>query len=151
MPESTILVVDNEPRVVELIRTGLELEGLRIVACVDGSAAVELARRERPALILLDLASPGIDGWAVLDRLEQDSRTAGIPVVMLTDRADDPYILRGLEKGAIEFLLKPLDRARLVELVWHLLEDVDSRGREEHRRQLMAERRRLRRSLDELF
>ncbi len=151
MPESTILIVDSESRAIERARASLEAEGFRLLACDDGEAVLDLARRERPALILLGLTTPGVHSWAILKRLECDSRTAAIPVILLTRREDDPYILRGLEMGAIDFLAKPLDRARLVELVWRVLEEDDLRAREERRRQLMAERRRRCRSLDQLF
>ncbi len=151
MPESAILIVDSESRAVERVRASLEAEGFRLLICDDGEAALDLARREHPALILLGLSVAGVDSWAILKSLECDSRTAAIPVVLLTRREDDPYILRGLEMGAIDSLAKPVDRARLVELIWRVLEEDDLRAREERRRQLMAERRRRRRSLDQLF
>jgi CheY-like chemotaxis protein/nitrogen-specific signal transduction histidine kinase len=107
----TVLVIDDDPSVLELMERHLEKEGFNIVTASDGEEGLELARELKPLAITLDVLMPGMDGWEVLSALKADERTADIPVLMLT-------ILEGREKGfalgAAEYLTKPIDRSRLV-------------------------------------
>jgi PAS domain S-box-containing protein len=107
----TVLVIDDDPTVHDLLRRSLAREGLRVVAAASGEEGLRLARQERPAAITLDVKMPGLDGWMVLGALKADPQLAQIPVVMLTivdDRA------RGYALGATDYLTKPVDRDRLL-------------------------------------
>lgn len=109
----TILVVDDDPHVLELLKFTLEKENHRVVTAADGHAALQLAAAG-PDLILLDLMLPGIDGYEVCRRLKADPRTAAIPVVMLTARAAEVDRVLGLELGADDYVTKPFSLRELV-------------------------------------
>jgi DNA-binding response OmpR family regulator len=105
----TVLVIEDEPDIRELIRVNLELDGFRVVLASDGDAGLEAVAREHPDVILLDVMLPGIDGWEVLSSLKagHDELLANVPVVMLTARTDRMDRLRGGIEGAIRYLTKP--------------------------------------------
>jgi len=106
----TVLVVDDDETVRELMRRFLEREGYRVATASDGEEALRLARELRPAVITLDVLMPGLDGWDVLTRLKSDPELAAIPVVMVTIVDEER---RGYALGAAEYLEKPVERARL--------------------------------------
>ncbi len=106
-----ILVVDDDRKIVALVRAYLEREGYRVVTAYDGREALQRARSEDPALIVLDLMLPGIDGFEVMRALRADS---DVPVLMLTARSSLPERILGLEKGADDYLPKPFSPAELV-------------------------------------
>jgi len=119
---ATVLVIDDDPAVRDLMRRTLGKEGFRVVDAPGGEAGLELARAERPSVITLDVLMPGMDGWAVLSALKADPDLADIPVVMVTI-LDDRNL--GFSLGASEFLSKPIDRGRLLEVLRsHLARDV---------------------------
>ena len=93
----TILVVDDEARIVKLVRDYLERAGFHVLAARDGEMALSLARREQPDLIILDLMLPGVDGLDVCRRLRRES---GVPIIMLTARVEEADRVVGLELGA---------------------------------------------------
>ena len=107
----TVLVVDDEPKIVQLARDYLEHAGFHVVVAGDGPAALTAARRERPDLVVLDLGLPGLDGLEVTRELRRDS---AIPIVMLTARDDELDKLLGLELGADDYLTKPFSPRELV-------------------------------------
>jgi signal transduction histidine kinase/DNA-binding response OmpR family regulator len=107
----TVLVIDDEPPVRELMQRFLAREGFRVVTAAGGEEGVRLAREARPDAITLDVMMPGMDGWAVLAALKADPETMDIPVVMLTI-IDDKSM--GFALGAADYVTKPVDRARLV-------------------------------------
>jgi PAS domain S-box-containing protein len=107
----TVLVIDDDPTVHDLMRRVLGRDGLRVVAARGGRAGLELARQERPVAITLDVAMPDMDGWGVLAALKADPALAAIPVVMLTIVDDQA---RGYTLGAADYLTKPVDRDRLL-------------------------------------
>ncbi len=107
---STVLVIDDEETVRDLMRRFLAKEGFRIVTASGGEEGLRLARELRPDTITLDVMMPGMDGWAVLSALKADGETADIPVVMLTI-VDDKNL--GYALGAADYLAKPIDRERL--------------------------------------
>jgi signal transduction histidine kinase/CheY-like chemotaxis protein/HAMP domain-containing protein len=110
----TVLAVDDDPAVHDLIGQTLSRKGYRVVHARDGREALEMARRERPAVITLDVLMPQVDGWSVLAELKADPELHGIPVILATI-LDDRSL--GLSLGATDFLTKPLDRGRLSALV----------------------------------
>ncbi|GIX06811.1 MAG: fused response regulator/phosphatase [Candidatus Poribacteria bacterium] len=112
-----ILVVDDEPDVLDLVELVLAPEGFEVLLAKDGLEALDQARSNRPELILLDLSMPGMDGFQVIEKLREDPSTASIPVVMLTARAQISDKLRGLSSGADDYITKPFDPDELVERV----------------------------------
>jgi DNA-binding response OmpR family regulator len=106
----TILVVDDERRIVELARDYLEHAGFRVVAATDGRAALEAASTERPDLLVLDLGLPGMDG---LDVARELRRSSDVPIVMLTARDDEFDRVLGLELGADDYVTKPFSPREL--------------------------------------
>ena len=112
----TVLVVDDDEAVRELMQRFLGREGFRVVATGRGEEALRLAREIAPDAITLDVMMPGMDGWAVLTALKADAATADIPVVMVTI-VDDRNL--GYALGAADYLTKPIDRERLVAVLAH--------------------------------
>src|SRR2546430_2575799 len=107
----TILVVDDESKIVQLARDYLEHSGFKVVAAADGNSALAAARSEKPDLIVLDLGLPGLNGLDVARVLRRDSR---VPIIMLTARADESDKLVGLELGADDYITKPFSPKELV-------------------------------------
>jgi len=104
---ATILVVEDEPKIVELVRLYLERDGHVVLVAQDGQAALDLARGRAPELVLLDLNLPVIDGLEVCRELRGGASTRSIPIVLLTARADEATKLAALSAGASDFLTKP--------------------------------------------
>jgi two-component system, OmpR family, response regulator MtrA len=108
---SRILVVDDDTALAEMIGIVLRTEGFETVFCADGAEAVEAWRRERPDLILLDLMLPGMDGIEICTRIRAES---GVPIIMLTARTDTADVVKGLESGADDYIVKPFNPKELV-------------------------------------
>jgi two-component system alkaline phosphatase synthesis response regulator PhoP len=109
--KETILVVDDEQHIVELAQMYLEQAGYRVERAGDGQEALSRIRQLRPALVVLDLMLPGIDGWEVCRRLRAEN---DVPVIMLTARSDDVDRIVGLELGADDYVTKPFNPRELV-------------------------------------
>ncbi len=107
MKQARILVVDDEPDLVELLRHHLQREHYEDVVANDGEAAMAEARRRIPDLVVLDLMLPGIDGLEVCRRLRADSRTQHIPIIMLTAKGEESDAVIGLAQGADDYVRKP--------------------------------------------
>jgi DNA-binding response OmpR family regulator len=108
---ATILVVDDEPRIVQLVRDYLEHGGFTVLVASDGQAALRTARTGRPDLIVLDLGLPGLDGLDVTRALRREGE---VPIIMLTARTEETDKLVGLELGADDYLTKPFSPKELV-------------------------------------
>jgi two-component system, OmpR family, alkaline phosphatase synthesis response regulator PhoP len=109
--QRTILVVDDEPKIVQVARDYLEHAGFAVLTAADGASAVETARRRHPDLVVLDIGMPGLDGLDVTRELRRDST---VPIVMLTARDGEVDKLVGLELGADDYLTKPFSPRELV-------------------------------------
>ena len=121
MPDRKILVVDDDPRIVALVRAYLVKQGYDVVAAHSGPEALEKAAKEQPDLVVLDLMLPGLDGLEVARRL----RDAGsVPILMLTARSSVADRVRGLLQGADDYLPKPFAPAELVARVQSILRRV---------------------------
>ena len=118
----TILVVDDAPNIVELLRMYLEGAGFATIAAADGPTAVELHRTGHPDLVILDVMLPGIDGFEVCRAIR---RVADTPVLMLTARTDDIDAIVGLELGADDYVTKPFNPRALVARVKAILRRTD--------------------------
>src|SRR2546422_3243905 len=107
----TILVVDDEPRIVRLVRDYLEHGGFTVLVASDGPTALRTARTGRPDLVILDLALPGLDGLDVTRALRRDGE---VPIIMLTARTEESDKVVGLELGADDYVVKPFSPKELV-------------------------------------
>jgi len=114
MPSKTILVVDDEKDLVELVAYNLEREGFSVIRAYDGEKALELAKVKNPDLMLLDLMLPGIKGLDVCRILHAKPETAGIPIIMLTAKGEDVDKVVGLEIGADDYITKPFSVRELI-------------------------------------
>jgi DNA-binding response OmpR family regulator len=120
----TVLVVDDEPKIVDVVREYLEHAGFAVRTAGDGPAALERARALAPDLVVLDLGLPGLDGLDVARQLRRSSR---VPVIILTARGDELDRIIGLELGADDYLVKPFSPRELVARVRAVLRRVDER------------------------
>lgn len=118
---SRILIVDDEPDVLELLEYNLREAGYVILLAEDGQQALEKARNERPDIILLDLMLPEVDGLKVCKALKQDQTTSNIPIIMVTAKAAEIDRVLGLELGADDYVTKPFSPRELVLRVGNLL------------------------------
>jgi two-component system alkaline phosphatase synthesis response regulator PhoP len=116
--QTRILMVDDEPAIVETVRAYLEAEGYAVQAAADGSAALKLARRFQPNVIVLDLMLPGLDGLEVLRRLRQESN---VYVLLLTAKTHETDKVVGLTMGADDYVTKPFSPRELVARIKALL------------------------------
>lgn len=123
MSKRTILVVDDEPKLVEVVRAYLERDGYRVVAASDGREALEQFRLAWPDLVVLDLMLPELDGLEVCRRLRQES---SVPIIMLTARAEEADELIGLELGADDYVTKPFSPRALLARVRAVLRRIGS-------------------------
>jgi two-component system phosphate regulon response regulator PhoB len=121
-----ILIVEDERDIADLIGFNLERNGYEVLKAHDGISGTEVALRERPALIILDLMLPGRDGYGVFRELRRDSRTANTPVIMLTARAQTEDRIQGLEVGADDYLTKPFSPKELMLRVQAVLKRTDA-------------------------
>ena len=124
----TILVVDDEPGIVAVVRDYLEKGGFRVLTAGDGRAALRLARLERPNLMVLDLMLPGIDGLDIIRALRSDPILHLMSVIMLTARVDEADRLIGLELGADDYVTKPFSPRELVARVRAVLRRAEGEG-----------------------
>ena len=119
-----ILVVDDEPDIVALVAYHLAKAGYRVATAANGLDALAVARRERPALLVLDLMLPGMSGFDVLSELRADASTRDVAVLMLTARKEEPDRIQGLSLGADDYLTKPFSPQELVLRVGAILRRV---------------------------
>jgi len=117
----TILVVDDEANIIELAQMYLEQGGFRVQSARDGAAALELIARQPPALMVLDLMLPEVDGWEVCRRVRAGKVAPDLPIVVLTARDDDVDKIVGLELGADDYVTKPFNPRELVARVKAIL------------------------------
>jgi two-component system KDP operon response regulator KdpE len=111
LKDKLVLVVDDEPRMVNFMRLNLELEGMRVTTATNGREATEIARDAMPDVVLLDIMMPVMDGFEALRRLRQFSQ---VPVIILTAKDDEEDRVRGLELGADDYVGKPFSHRELV-------------------------------------
>jgi DNA-binding response OmpR family regulator len=141
--KTQVLVVDDEAPIRLLCRVNLEAEGMDVLEAADGESGLEMARAERPDIVLLDVMMPGMDGWQVAERLFDDEATSQIPLVFLTARAELRDRARGLELGGVDYITKPFNPTELASTVENLLERVRRGERDDLRREKIAELRDL--------
>lgn len=140
---TTVLVIDDEAPIRLLCRVNLEAEGMPVLEAEDGPSGLEAARGGRPDVILLDVMMPGLDGWGVAEALLEDERTAEIPIIFLTARAEFRDRARGLDIGGVDYITKPFNPVELAPLVRDLLDRLERGERDEMRREKLTELRGL--------
>ena len=128
MAGERILIVDDETHIVDLVRMYLERDGFRVDSAADGAQGLRLIAEQRPALVILDLMLPEVDGLEVCRRVRADS---DVPIVMLTARDDDVDKIVGLELGADDYLTKPFNPRELVARVKAILRRTEHPARPE--------------------
>ena len=140
---TTVLVVDDEAPIRLLCRVNLEAEGMTVLEAADGEKGLELARAERPDVVLLDVMMPGRSGWEVAEELLADEATSSIPIIFLTARAEIRDRAKGIDLGGVDYVTKPFNPVELAPLVEDLVRRVESGGRDDLRREKFAEVREL--------
>jgi len=120
-----VLVVEDDPDIVELITHYLRAEGLEVMAVSDGRLALERLRAGAHDLVILDLQLPGLDGLSLCGELRRDKRTRHLPVIMLTARGDEADRVVGLEVGADDYVVKPFSPKELVARLRALLRRLE--------------------------
>ncbi|HZT90743.1 MAG TPA: response regulator [Gaiellaceae bacterium] len=134
-----VLVIDDEAPIRLLCRVNLEAEGMDVLEAADGPTGLEQARTARPDVILLDVMMPGLDGWRVAEELLDDDRTAAIPIIFLTARAELRDRARGIDLGGVDYVTKPFNPVELAPLVRDLLGRVERGERDDLRREKLVE------------
>lgn len=110
-----ILIVDDSPTEVHLMRRALESSGYQTAVAVDGQAGVRMAREIHPDLIFMDIVMPGMNGYQATRALVRDPDTRAIPIVMVSSKGQDTDRIWGLRQGAVDYIVKPVSAAQLVE------------------------------------
>lgn len=120
----TILIVDDDEHIVELARMYIEVEGFKVTSATDGKLALTRILAEKPALVVLDINLPSMDGWEICRRVRAES---DVPIIMLTARTDDIDRIVGLELGADDYLTKPFNPRELVARIKAILRRTERR------------------------
>ncbi|HVL50045.1 MAG TPA: response regulator [Actinomycetota bacterium] len=116
-----ILITDDDPVIIELLQVNLEFEGYDVVSAGDGLEAVEKAVEHLPDLVILDIMMPRMDGWTARAELLKDPRTAEIPVIFLSARAQQADLRKGYESGVAAYVTKPFEPVELLDLIAEVL------------------------------
>jgi DNA-binding response OmpR family regulator len=141
--KTRVLVIDDEAPIRLLCRVNLEAENIDVLEAADGTTGLDLARDQKPDVVLLDVMMPGLDGWRVAEELLEDERTQKIPIIFLTARAEFRDRARGLDIGGVDYVTKPFNPLELAPLVRGLLDRIDRGERDELRSEKLAELRTL--------
>ena len=126
--DATVLVVDDEPDLVELLQYALETAGFRVLTASDGVEGLAVAEAEKPDVLVVDIMMPRMDGIELVERVRERAALRLTPVLMLTARTDERDEIAGLEAGADDYLPKPVSPRRLVSRVKALLRRIEREG-----------------------
>ena len=118
-----ILIIDDEPQLVDMIKIRLESNNFGVIAAYDGQEGLEKARKEKPDLIILDLMLPKIDGYKVCRMLKFDNEYKNIPIILVTSRSQESDKKMGEEVGADAYITKPFEPQVLLKSIKKLLEN----------------------------
>jgi DNA-binding response OmpR family regulator len=135
-----VLVIDDERAIRLLCRVNLAASGMEVLEAPDGRAGLELARKERPDLVLLDVMMPDIDGWTVARELAGSEETRDIPVVFLTARAEAADKRLGEQLGGVGYLVKPFDPVSIGDYVENVLSRIERGERDQLQRGISSGR-----------
>ena len=118
----TVLVVDDDPVIQKLLQVNFEMEGYDVVIAGDGEEGLALAREEQPDVVLLDVMMPKMNGLDVAAAMRSDAATEGIPIIMLSAKAQASDVQAGLDLGVDDYVTKPFDPLELLDRVGAILE-----------------------------
>ena len=124
MAPVTVLVVDDDPVILKLLEVNFEMEGFRVLTAADGGEGLRQARTNSPDIVISDVMMPKVDGLELATALKSDPKTANLPVILLSARAQTADVQRGLDVGVDEYVTKPFDPLELVDLVLSVLDRV---------------------------
>ena len=127
MPDSTVLVVDDDPVILKLLEVNFEMEGFTVLVAHDGEEGIEVARQDRPDVIVSDIMMPKRSGLELVTELKGDPDTSDIPIILLSAKAQNADVRSGLDSGADDYVTKPFEPMDLVDRVNRLLEARASR------------------------
>ena len=133
----TILIVEDDNNIADLLRLYLEKEGYQATIAADGTQGIDLYRKLRPDLVLLDVMMPGVDGWGVLRAIRQDSQT---PVIMLTAKGETTDKVSGLKQGADDYITKPFEMKEVLARIEAVLRRAAGDGDKEKPRRLVFDK-----------
>ena len=119
---ATILVVDDDPVILQLLQVNFEMEGFIVITAADGREGVERTKADRPDIVVSDVMMPRMSGIELVAELKADPATAGIPVLLLTAKAQQADIGAGIDAGADDYVTKPFEPLDLVDRVNRLLD-----------------------------
>jgi len=121
MGKAKILVVDDNEKNVELLEAILQAAEFEVLKAYDGKQAIEMLGKERADLLLLDIMMPQLDGFQVCEILRKDPRNAGLPIIMVTAKDKESDIVQSLERGADDYIVKPIDKKALLVKIGDML------------------------------
>ena len=133
----SILIVEDDNNIADLLRLSLEKEGYQATIAADGTQGIDLYRKLRPDLVLLDVMMPGVDGWGVLRTIRQDSQT---PVIMLTAKGETTDKVAGLKQGADDYITKPFEMKEVLARIEAVLRRAAGDGEKEKPRRLVFDK-----------
>lgn len=111
----TVLVIDDDPVILELLRVNFEIEGFSVICAADGEEGLRRAQVDRPDVVISDIMMPRRDGLQLLTDLKGDPQTQGLPVILLSAKAQRAEVQQGLDLGADDYITKPFDPLELIE------------------------------------
>ena len=121
MPAPTVLVVEDDPVILRLLEVNFELEGFSVLLAHDGAEGIEVARAEKPDVIITDIMMPKTSGLELVTTLKGDDATSGIPIILLSAKAQTSDLKVGIDAGADDYITKPFEPLDLVDRVNALL------------------------------
>jgi DNA-binding response OmpR family regulator len=121
MPPDKVLLVEDDPVILRLLEVNFELEGFDVVLAHDGAEGIDLARTERPDLVISDIMMPKVSGLELVAALKGDDATAAIPIILLSAKAQSADVKAGMEAGADDYVTKPFEPLDLVDRVRALI------------------------------
>ena len=133
----SIVIVEDDNNIADLLRLYLEKEGYQATIAADGRQGIDLYRKLRPDLVLLDVMMPGVDGWGVLRAIRQDSQT---PVIMLTAKGETTDKVSGLKQGADDYITKPFEMKEVLARIEAVLRRAAGDGEKEKPRRLVFDK-----------
>ena len=121
MSSTRVLLVEDDPVILRLLEVNFELEGYEVLLAHDGAEGIEMAREQRPDLVISDIMMPNVSGIELVESLKGDESTAGIPIILLSAKAQSADVRAGMEAGADDYITKPFEPLELVDRVQALL------------------------------
>ncbi|RMH57769.1 MAG: response regulator [Candidatus Hydrogenedentota bacterium] len=133
MSKKVVLVVDDQANVRNILEFNFKRRGFDVLAAPDGLAAITMAVNQTPDLVVLDIMMPGIDGFQVLEKLKSSEKTREIPVLVVSAKGTEPDILKAMQLGAKDYVVKPFNMDALIQKAFRLIESAPERKEEKPR------------------